>query len=573
MYDHRIGIHKGNQILLNILEKAKAVITPLEFQEISQKWLAHQQTDSSLNLTTEEIDWLTNNNIISTSTDPNLSPIEFIAEDGQIVGIAGDFLKIIAEKLNIQFKWAGNTSFDEGIEQINSGTTHVISAIAPTPERAEQFYLTDSYLKAGHMIFSRNNSPVFGNISGIGDKLIAQVKGYTVNNWINTDYPSINTIQVDTIDEAIRMLSIGEVDAYIGDILTTSYYISRGGYANIIVTGQTDYSGDTVIAISKKHPLLASAMIKAMASITEIEKTEVSYKWQSLKVENQIDRDLIRNIVIGVLIVLLLILSWNYRLRKEILRRRKLEVDLIYAQKVAEDANDAKSAFLANMSHEIRTPLNAIIGFSEAIMLGIGGKLVSEKHKEYLTDIKNSGEHLAIVIKDILDLSKIEAGKWALDEEIFSLDKCIASTINMLEENYRQKSATITCNGEKSINIHGDQVALKRVIINLLSNSIKFIDNNGSVSINVSIEPNKDVKIAVTDNGIGIPPDRIEHVLHPFEQNQGNHEINDEGTGLGLPIVLKLVEQHGGRFILISEVDVGTTATIILPAFRHISNQ
>ncbi|MBL4603560.1 MAG: transporter substrate-binding domain-containing protein [Emcibacteraceae bacterium] len=571
-YDHRIGIHKSNQILLNILEKAKAIITPMEFQTISQKWLTYQQVDTSLNLTAEELDWLSSHNVISTSTDPNLSPIEFIGEDDEIDGIAGDFLNIIAKKLNIQFKWVGNTSLDEGIEQLVAGTTQVISAIAPTLEREEQFYLTGSYLKAAHMIFSRNDSPIFGNISGIADRRVAQIKGYTINKWVNADYPSLNKVQVDTINEAMRMLSTGEVDAYIGDILTTSYHISRNGYANIIVTGQTNYSGDTVFAISKKHPLLASAMIKAMASITELEKTEIAHKWQSLRVENKIDTDFIRNIIIGALMVLMVILLWNYSLRKEILRRRKLEIDLIHAQRVAEDANDAKSAFLANMSHEIRTPLNAIIGFSEAIMLGIGGKLVSEKHKEYLTDIKNSGEHLAIVIKDILDLSKIEAGKWDLDEEKFSLDNCITSSVKMLEENFRQKSVTITYKGEKSINIYGDQIAIKRVIINLLSNSVKFVDNNGTVSINVSIEPNKDVKIAVMDNGIGIPADRIDHVLHPFEQNQGNHELNDEGTGLGLPIVLKLVELHGGRFILVSEVDVGTTATIILPACRHISD-
>ncbi|MCP5380829.1 MAG: transporter substrate-binding domain-containing protein [Kordiimonadaceae bacterium] len=427
-----LASRKDLPILRDILEKGLKSISSDELAAITNKWQIPISSKQKINLSPQERAWLASNPIINVSTDPQLEPIEFIDNDGKINGIAGDYLEIIGRKLNVTFKWSGNKNFSEGIERTLSGETHIISAIAPTPEREKEFYLTNNYLSANHMIFARDDAAIFGNIEGLAGKTLVQVKGYTVNQWVNHDYPEIKKIEVDNIDEAIRMVSAGKADAFISDILTTSYYISHNGFANIMVVGQTEFKGDTVIGISKKYPLLASAIIKAMASITPIERNLISQKWQSLKLENSTDLTLVRNISIVAFIILVAILIWNNRLRKEISRRRTVEKKLRQAQIIAEKANAAKSAFLANMSHEIRTPLNAIIGFSEAMIAGIGGPLTSAKHREYLNDIKSSGEHLAVVIKDILDLSKIEAGKWVLNEKIFSLDESIRKSIKML---------------------------------------------------------------------------------------------------------------------------------------------
>ena len=230
------------------------------------------------------------------------------------------------------------------------------------------------------------------------------------------------------------------------------------------------------------------------------------------------------------------------------------------------------------MSHKIRTPLNAIIGFSDAMLMGIFGKITEPRYQTYLTDIKGSGEHLATVINDILDLSKIESGKWKLRETGFSLNECIedAITILMLQAKNKNISLKYEINLEHSSTyIFGDMHAIKRAIINLLSNSVKFTVENGVIKCAVNSTINGDIKISVIDNGIGIPADRIEHVLNPFEQCEEESYINEEGTGLGLSIVKKLIELHQGDFILESEVGVGTSATIILPKNRimpEISN-
>ncbi|MCB2090189.1 MAG: transporter substrate-binding domain-containing protein, partial [Alphaproteobacteria bacterium] len=248
----RLASRKDMPILRDILDKGIKAISNEEMEDIASKWQIPLSSKQSIHLSPQERAWLDANPVINVSTDPQLAPIEFINNNGYIDGVAGDFLNLIAQKLNVSFKWSGNKSFSEGIERTLSGEAHIISAIAPTPEREKGFFLTNNYLSANHMIFARDDAAIFGNIEGLAGKTLVQVKGYTVNQWVNNDYSEIKKIEVDTIEEALKMISAGKADAFISDILTTSYYISRNGFANIIVVGQTEFKGDTVIGISRK---------------------------------------------------------------------------------------------------------------------------------------------------------------------------------------------------------------------------------------------------------------------------------------------------------------------------------
>ncbi len=223
------------------------------------------------------------------------------------------------------------------------------------------------------------------------------------------------------------------------------------------------------------------------------------------------------------------------------------------------------------MSHEIRTPLNAIIGFSEIISSEIFGKVQNLKYKQYVDDIKISGEHLAAVINDILDLSKIESGKWDLDEKEVLVSEVVNDAIKMVENLAKEKSIEISVNASKGfdqLKIWGDKNCIKRILINLLSNSLKFTDRHGTVVCTIEGEQNGELKFAIEDNGIGIAADRIEHVLNPFEQANENSHVNEMGTGLGLSIVKELVDLHGGAFTLESEINVGTRAIFSIPNRR-----
>ena len=234
----------------------------------------------------------------------------------------------------------------------------------------------------------------------------------------------------------------------------------------------------------------------------------------------------------------------------------------------AEAASRAKSQFLANMSHELRTPLNAILGFSEMIFSGTFGANVG-KHVEYSKIIHNSGHHLLALINDVLDLAKIEAGDLKLRETDFDFGAVAADCVQLVSVKAAESELDLQSEIAPNLpQIHGDERAIKQVLINLLSNAVKFTPFGGQVSVFARLQADGLLAFGVTDTGLGIAEEDHTRVFENF--GQGRHDVvtADKGTGLGLPIVKGLVEAHGGQICLTSEVGEGTTVTIILPATR-----
>lgn len=233
------------------------------------------------------------------------------------------------------------------------------------------------------------------------------------------------------------------------------------------------------------------------------------------------------------------------------------------AKNIALAANKTKSEFLANMSHELRTPLNAIIGFSEVMASGIGGTL-SAKHQEYAKDIQNSGSHLLKLINDILDLSKIDAGKTEIHPENVSICSIFKSCIPLIAERAQEKLINIevktSCDG---LYVYADPIRLKQIILNLLSNSVKFTNMNGKIDISCFIGDN--VIITIEDDGIGMDEKGIEAALTKFGQVNTGLDRAYEGTGLGLPLSVELAELMNGHIDVVSELGIGTTITVTLP--------
>ncbi|QRG06189.1 PAS-domain containing protein [Xanthobacter dioxanivorans] len=237
----------------------------------------------------------------------------------------------------------------------------------------------------------------------------------------------------------------------------------------------------------------------------------------------------------------------------------------------AEDANRAKSEFLANMSHELRTPLNAIIGFSEIMESGMFGPLGSEKYAEYCTDIKGSGTYLLDVINDILDMSKIEAGRMQLEVEDVALDEIIADAMRVTAVNGDEKSIDMTVEAAEGLSISGDRRALKQILLNLLSNAVKFTPEGGKISVKARINGSAAV-IAIEDTGIGIARDALARIGRPFEQVESQFTKTHKGSGLGLAIAKSLVELHGGAMRIRSVEGTGTSVIVRLPVNGRAAN-
>jgi len=228
-----------------------------------------------------------------------------------------------------------------------------------------------------------------------------------------------------------------------------------------------------------------------------------------------------------------------------------------------EAANRHKSEFLANMSHELRTPLNAIIGFSEVLQEKLFGEL-NEKQAEYTDDILTSGRHLLSLINEILDLSKVEAGRMELELATFDLPLAIENARTFVRERATRHGITLDVKIDERLgDIVGDERKIKQILLNLLSNAVKFTPEGGRIGINAR-QMNGSVEISVTDTGIGIAQEDQPRIFEEFRQ-VGSYAHKIEGTGLGLTLAKKFVELHGGRIWVESEVGKGSKFTFMLP--------
>ena len=250
-------------------------------------------------------------------------------------------------------------------------------------------------------------------------------------------------------------------------------------------------------------------------------------------------------------------------------QRKRAEIALKEAKVESDLANRSKSEFLANMSHELRTPLNSVIGFSEIIKNEAFGKLQQPEYKEYATSIYDSGKDLLAVINEILNVSHIEAGSRDLKEGIICIKDVVSSCVDMVKGKAANKKINIDNKVlDEGLKVVGESDAVKQMLLNLLSNAIRFSPDNAYVMIDAEIDNKGGLCLSITDTGVGLTEGELEKALSAFGQVDTEHSRDGSGTGLGLTLVKSLIELHGGAFDMVSQKNIGTTATITFPKKR-----
>jgi cell cycle sensor histidine kinase DivJ len=250
---------------------------------------------------------------------------------------------------------------------------------------------------------------------------------------------------------------------------------------------------------------------------------------------------------------------------RDVTDRKNQEQALDLARSAAEQADASKTRFLATMSHELRTPLNAIIGFSEMIMQEDALMLDAARRHEYAQLINDSGQHLLSVVNGILDMSKMESGNFEIMPEPFAPREALINCCNLLVLKARESAIDLVTRAPDDLPVMiGDPPAFKQIVLNLVSNAIKFTERGGTVTVSAGVE-NARLVVRIADTGVGIAADDLKRIGDPFFQAGTTYQRRHEGTGLGLSIVKSLVALHGGEMTVQSKVDEGTIVTVALP--------
>jgi len=563
----RIGVRKDWPVLISILNKALGAIPEAVHIDLTNKWLPLTQKPRILRpatlefrLTPEEKRWLNTSPVVRIAIDSEWAPVEFIDKQGGYSGISRDYILNIEKKLGVKFEIVNSSGWSSAIKMIEEGDVDLLPGVAITEQRKTKLSFTDSYLTLPVMIFADQKVDYIYKLSELSEKRVAVVKDYAVEEILKLNHPELDLVRVESITEGLSKVVNGEVNAYIGNMVSTGYYLEKLGYSQLKIVGETPYHLKVAVGVNKDKVMLLSVINKAITSISDEWRSAIYRRWVSVKYERGFDYDLFWKILAFVILVLIVFAYWNRRLKKEVVLRTALQheadearekiqrvmhdmarvnKDLQAANIKLRDLDRLKSMFIASVSHELRTPLNSIIGFSEMMKMESFGKLEG-KYLDYVNRINQSGQHLLGLITDIIDISKIESGRIDVHSEDFMLDKVIFEAVDIIRKQADDKGLGLNIEVENNVTVHTDKRRLLQCVINFMSNAMKFTEQ-GEVTVSARVEKNN-ILIEVKDTGIGISDSEKGRMFEPFERIDSHLHIKAGGTGLGLYLTKKIAE-------------------------------
>ena len=533
--------------------------------------------------TNEEINWIKNNPKISIAGDPYWPPYSFYDEKGNYIGIIPDLVNEIFKDSGINLEYVKTDKWSDTIDSLKNKKIDIIDAISYSVSRNVFLDFSDKYIGAEIVLIASNKEKnyvsAFDNIS---NKRIGSVKGYSIIEQIKNDYPKISDIvEYNSPLEGLKGLLNSQIDYMILDIPTFEFYSKKFSLSNLKIVGPAGYNYSYGFGIQKDNLQLLSIVNKLLDNLSLERKNEIYSKWIKIDYKEKIDYALIWKIIAFAILFLAGTLFWNRKLKHQIEEKEKIQkeledertyikslnAELIKSNEIAKSAAKHKTEFLANMSHEIRTPMNSIISFAEIL----DKEIQNPVHKEYLSSIKKGGNALLAIINDILDLSKIEAGKLNIKKETINPSKMFLEIESIFHGKIISKNISFIVEIDKNIPkyIILDGIRTRQILFNLIGNAIKFTQT-GYIKLKVeniykdNIKNKVDLLFSIEDTGIGIDEKNLKSIFNAFEQ-QGDQDIAKYGgTGLGLAICTKLVHMMNGEIKVQSKKNVGSTFTVIL---------
>lgn len=535
----------------------------------------------TVELTDQEKAWLAEHRDLKVGVDPYWPPFDFVSPDGKThQGMASDVIASLNKRLGINMKMVPGLNWRQVMDGMKNRTIDMAACLTETPERRKFLNFTRAYLNFPLVAITRKDHPIVSGLEDFYGKKVVVVDGYALQERIKTGYPGVIIMTVKTPLDGLKAVSTGLAEAYAGNLAVASYAIAEHHLANLKIAApvsfrsksgsQSDNSSRLRIGVRKDWPLLVSILDKGIQSISPVEWQEIKSKWFSVRFEHKVSNQRLIEVSLQVGLVaavfLGLVLYWNRRLKGEIVQRKQAQTELLSAKGLAEDASRAKSEFLANMSHEIRTPLNVITGMNTLVL----DSNLEPQQRENLESVQVASEHLMFVINEILDISKIEAGRMELEKLAYNLPNTVGHLVKDLAVSARDKGLGLHSHIDQAIPawIWGDLGRLRQILLNLGNNAIKFTDQGEVVfrMERVGVEDQRVmVRFEISDTGVGIQPSHIKKIFEPFTQADASTTRKYGGTGLGLSISGKLIAMMGGRLYVESRPGSGSTFSFTLP--------
>ncbi|PIQ25842.1 hypothetical protein COW36_22130 [bacterium (Candidatus Blackallbacteria) CG17_big_fil_post_rev_8_21_14_2_50_48_46] len=696
-----IGVRKDWQVLMPILEKARQELKHEDLSYLDAKWISphlHERTHS-LSLTPAEKKWLSSHSRLRVSYHPDFPPFDFEDSEGHYAGMTQDYLKLIETRLGISFEMVSSSSWEAALEKIQAHQVDLVGLIHDSQDYSGQLLRTSAFIHYDLVLVTRSRQDLIVGLENFAGKSVGLIKGRRSTEDLIRRYPKIQPHFFASSLEGLKALASGQIEAVVEILPVAAYLINAHQLNNLEFVAPVNYViPGRGLGVRKDLPVLQHLLNKALASIQEEEKQTIAQKWLLFPKKFKPDYRLISQVVGAALLLILAVLIWNWRLRREILARQKaetrfkssaqrfqrlvegiqqdyaffsidpqglvryispsidtlvgvpaeqifekpwtelvawdteslergkevflralagespppfevgfrqgaetfmleiteapaldlqgniagvegilrnitrqkqIEEHLRQAKEAAEKASRSKSMFLSNMSHEIRTPMNAILGFSRLLK----EQLHEPRWQKYLEAINSSGEALLHLINDILDLSKIEAGKLELHAEPTDIRVLVSELKNLLESSFQLKGLNfeVRIASELPAFIHLDGLRLRQIALNLLSNALKFTQR-GKVLLEIAWQEQDaqqgTLSLKVADTGLGIPEEAQARLFSAFEQEKDSYRQATAGTGLGLAISRNLAEKMGGSLSLSSRVNQGSIFTLFLPGLE-----
>lgn len=584
--DAVLAFEPNNVRLQRIINSAIAAIDIEESREIRRRWLgaldAAEDQPARPMLTEAERAWLRRNPDLRVAFRSDWPPFEYL-EDDRPTGLVPDLTTALAEDLEIRFDRRTLDDWSDAERMLEEGELDILPGLPRTPRRENRFDFTRAYLSLPIALVIRDEGRFIGDLRELQDERVGVVRQHASHEYLLINHPELNLFPVESVRDGLLNLSNGDIDVMVTHIPAVSDTVAKLGLSNLRITSITPYEYEMRMAVRPEDRTLLQILNKGLAGVSGDTMDTIKNRWIQLNREQGMDYTVVRRVVLIAVVVVLIFLYWNRKLSREVDERIRSENALRVSEdelrdakqraealaREAESASRAKSEFLANMSHEIRTPMNAVMGYSELLE----GSVTDQRQRGYIESIKAGSRSLLTLINDILDLSRIEAGKMRLEFGPLDLQRLLEDVRRIFDMRARAKGLDLTVSVEDGMPTAMvlDETRVRQVLFNLVGNAIKFTAS-GDVSVIARTERPVDgtesdgcrLVIDVRDTGIGVPSDQQTRIFDAFEQQEGQSNRQYGGTGLGLAISRKLARMMGGELSMQSSPGEGACFRLTL---------